>query len=112
MVPIPLNAKVVEIHAFQRPVEPRPLDILEEIHKRLGYRLSLEHLARVTLNAQKTADGLQALRWWKQGRIREIIDYCKQDVAITRDLFLYGEKNGYLLFNNKAGNTVRIPVNW
>ena len=88
------------------------LDILEEIHKRLGYRLSLEHLARVTLDIKKTADGLQALRWWQQGRIREIIDYCKNDVAITRDLFLYGEKNGYLLFQNKAGNTVRIPVDW
>lgn len=88
------------------------LDILEEIHKRLGYRLSLEHLARITLDSKKTADGLQALRWWQQGRIREIIDYCKNDVAITRDLFLYGEKHGYLLFQNKAGNTVRLPVDW
>ena len=88
------------------------LDILEEIHKRLGYRLSLEHLARITLDVKKTADGLQALRWWKQGRIREIVDYCKNDVAITRDLFLYGKKHGYLLFQNKAGNTVRLPVDW
>jgi DEAD/DEAH box helicase domain-containing protein len=88
------------------------LDILEEVHKRLGYRLSLEHLARVTLDAKKTADGLQALRWWKQGRIREIIDYCKMDVAITRDLLVYAKKNKYLLFQNKSGNTVRIPVSW
>ena len=87
-------------------------DILEEVHKRLGYRLSLEHLARVTLGAKKTADGLQALRWWKQGRIREIIDYCKMDVAITRDLLVYANKNRYLLFENKSGNTVRIPVDW
>ncbi len=88
------------------------LDILEDVHKRLGYRLSLDHLARVTLGSKKSADGLQALKWWKQGRIREIIEYCKKDVAITRDLFLYGKKNGYLLFNNKAGNTVRVPVKW
>jgi DEAD/DEAH box helicase domain-containing protein len=88
------------------------LDILEDIHNRLGYRLSLDHLAMVTLNKKKIADGLQALRWWKQGRIREIIEYCKADVAITRDLFLYGKKNGYLLFNNKAKKTVRIPVKW
>ena len=88
------------------------LDILEEVHDRLGYRLSLDHLARVTLGKEKTADGLQALRWWKQGRIREIIDYCKVDVEITKDLFLYGKDNGYLLFNNKAKKTVRIPVNW
>ncbi len=88
------------------------LDILEEVHNRLGYRLSLDHLAGATLGEKKTADGLQALRWWKQGRIREIIDYCKADVKITKDLFLYGKKNGYLLFNNKAKKTVRIPVKW
>lgn len=88
------------------------LDILEEVYKRLGYRLSLDHLVRVTLGKKKTADGLQALRWWKQGRIREIIDYCKADVVLTRDLFQYGKKNGYLLFNNKAQQTVRIPVEW
>jgi DEAD/DEAH box helicase domain-containing protein len=88
------------------------LDILEDVHNRLGYRLSLDHLAKVTLGKKKTADGLQALRWWKQGRIREIIDYCKKDVEITKDLFLYGQKNGYLLFMNKAKKTVRIPVKW
>jgi len=88
------------------------LDILEEVHDRLGYRLSLDHLAKVTLGKEKTADGLQALRWWKQGRIREIIDYCKVDVEITKDLFLYGRNNGYLLFNNKAKKTVRVPVKW
>ena len=88
------------------------LDILEEVHNRLGYRLSLDHLAGVTLGKKKTADGLQALRWWKQGRIREIIDYCKADVEITKDLFLYGKKNGYLLFKNKAKKTVRVPVKW
>jgi DEAD/DEAH box helicase domain-containing protein len=88
------------------------LDILEEIHNRLGYRLSLDHLARVTLGKEKTANGLQALQWWKQGRIREIIDYCKKDVEITKDLFLYGQRNGYLLFMNKAKKTVRIPVKW
>ena len=88
------------------------LDILEEVHNRLGYRLSLDHLAGVTLGKKKTADGLQALRWWKQGRIREIIDYCKADVEITKDLFLYGKKNGYLLFKNKAKKTVRVLVKW
>jgi DEAD/DEAH box helicase domain-containing protein len=88
------------------------LDILEEVHDRLGYRLSLDHLARATLGEKKTADGLQALRWWKQGRIREIIEYCKDDVKITKDLFLYGKKNGYLLFNNKAKKTVRVLVKW
>ncbi|MFP3998538.1 MAG: DEAD/DEAH box helicase [Desulfobacterales bacterium] len=88
------------------------LDILENVHNHLGYRLSLEHLAKVNLGAPKSADGLQALRWWKEGRIAEIIAYCKKDVEITRDLFLLGKNRGYLLFENKAGKNVRIPVNW
>ena len=88
------------------------LDILEEIHHRLGYRLSLDHLARVTLNRQKSTDGLQALRWWKQGRIKDIIDYCQQDVALTRDLFLFGKANGHLLFMDRRGRKERIPVHW
>lgn len=88
------------------------LDILEDVHTRLGYRLSLDHLAGVTLGTQKTANGMQALKWWKQGKIKEILEYCNKDVAITRDLFLYGYKKGYLLFRNKAGKVVRIPVDW
>ena len=83
---------------------------LEKVHERLGYRLSLDHLATETLEVKKSADGLQALRWWKQGKIREIIDYCKIDVKITKDLFLFGKTNGFLLFKNKAGSRVRVPV--
>jgi DEAD/DEAH box helicase domain-containing protein len=88
------------------------LDILEDIHHHLGFRLSLAHVAQETLGATKTADGLQALQWWQQGRIRDLIDYCKMDVKLTRDLFLFGRKNGYLIFSNRSGKRVRIPVNW
>ena len=88
------------------------LDILERVHARLGYRLSLDTLAKATLGEQKSADGLAALAWWKEGRIDEIITYCKKDVAVTRDLYRFGRDNGYLLFTNKAGQTVRLPVVW
>ena len=90
----------------------KTLDILEDIYDHLGFRISLAHLAEVTLDTHKTADGLQALRWWKQGRMDEIIKYCRQDVRITHDLYLFGKENGYLLFNNKAGETIRIPMKW
>ena len=88
------------------------LDIMEKIYDRLGYRLSLDRLAEHTLGVKKTADGLQALKWYKEGRIQEIADYCRQDVKITRDLYLYGLKNRYLLFKNKAGSIVRLPVDF
>jgi DEAD/DEAH box helicase domain-containing protein len=86
------------------------LDILEVIKNRLGYRLSLDHLATQTLGVQKSADGLQALKWYKEGRLDLISEYCQKDVEITRDLFLYGLENGYLIFKNKAGCKVRCPV--
>jgi DEAD/DEAH box helicase domain-containing protein len=88
------------------------LDILEDVHRYLGFRLSLNHLAKATLGVEKSADGLQALEWWKAGRIRKIVRYCRKDVEITRDLFNFGRKTGHLLFNDKSGKTLRIPVDW
>jgi DEAD/DEAH box helicase domain-containing protein len=88
------------------------LDLLGSIHEFLGYRLSLDHLARETLGAAKSASGIEALTWWKQGRIADIIAYCRQDVAVTRDLYLFGLRHGHLIFRNKAEKTVRLPVNW
>ena len=88
------------------------LDIMEVITNRLGYRLSLDRLAEHTLGVKKSANGLLALQWYKEGRIDEIISYCRHDVKITRDLFLFGLENSYLLFQNKAGSIVRLPVDF
>jgi DEAD/DEAH box helicase domain-containing protein len=88
------------------------LDILEDIHSRLGFRLSLAHLAQETLGTTKQVDGLQALKWWREGRIRDIVDYCKKDVKLTRDLFLFGRQNGYLIFSNRGQKRMRVPVDW
>ncbi len=86
------------------------LDLLEVVKSRLGYRLSLNRLAQCTLGSKKSADGLQALEWYKQGEIEKISRYCKKDVEITRDLMLYGLEKEFFLFRNKAGKTVRLPV--
>jgi DEAD/DEAH box helicase domain-containing protein len=88
------------------------LDLLTHIHERLGYRLKLDNLAQATLGAPKSADGLQALAWWKEGRLDLISEYCRKDVELTRDLYLYGREHGYVLFTNKAGARVRVPVSW
>lgn len=86
------------------------LDLLEEIHARLGYRLSLDRVAEQTLGTIKSANGLQALKWYKEGKIKKIVSYCKKDVEITRNLLLFGLENGFLLFKNKAGSIVRLPL--
>jgi DEAD/DEAH box helicase domain-containing protein len=88
------------------------LDLLLKVQEQLSYRLSLDSLARTTLGAAKSADGLLALAWWKEQRLEEIEQYCRQDVVLTRDLYLFGRNNGYLLFTNKAGKAVRVRASW
>jgi DEAD/DEAH box helicase domain-containing protein len=88
------------------------LDLIESVHRHLGYRVSLDNLAYASLGKKKTADGLQALRWWKEGNISDLVTYCRKDVEITLAVYRFGRKNGYVLFHNKAGQAVRVPVDW
>ncbi len=88
------------------------LDMLRDIHARLRYRVSLDALGRATLNTPKSADGLQALQWFKEGRMDLIETYCQKDVEVTRDLFQYGLDNGYLIFDRKGQGRMRIPLDW
>jgi DEAD/DEAH box helicase domain-containing protein len=88
-------------------------DILEDISKRLGYRLGLDHLAEETIHQHKSADGIQAVEWFRQGEMKKLTDYCRRDVAITRDLFLYGVEKGNLIYREKKNNRrVRLLVQW
>jgi DEAD/DEAH box helicase domain-containing protein len=86
------------------------LDLLTLVYDQLGFRLSLDHLAEATLGVGKTASGLDALRWWQEGRLDDIIAYCRADVRITRDLYRFALKNGYLLYRERAGGTFRVPL--
>ena len=88
------------------------LDILRDVHAQLGYRLSLDALGTATLNTPKSAGGLQALQWYKEGRLDLIETYCRQDVDLTRDLFRYGLSHGHLLFDRKGEGRLRVPVAW
>jgi len=88
-------------------------DILEDIFKRLGFRLGLDHLAKETLGRGKTAHGLQAVEWFRQKEMKKLTEYCRQDVIVTRDLFQYGLKNGHLIYKEKrSGTRLRLLVDW
>jgi DEAD/DEAH box helicase domain-containing protein len=102
---------VLEKYA-SKPLDNLPtLDILEEIYYSYGRRIKLDNIAQATLGSQKTANGLMAVKYWKQGRINELIEYCRHDVELTKQLYDYGVKTGYLL-NDNFGKLERIPVAW
>jgi DEAD/DEAH box helicase domain-containing protein len=87
-------------------------DILEQIHQRLGFRLSLDHVAENTLGQAKQADGIQAVRWFREGQWEALIRYCQDDVRLTREVFRYCLDNGYLVYADRQGNRVRLPTPW
>ncbi len=88
------------------------LDILEVVRKHLGFRLSLDHLSHITLGYGKIGTGLDALRWFREGRMDKVIQYCKYDVKLVKELYEYGKEHGYLLFKDRSERTLRIPVSW
>lgn len=94
------------------------LDILEEVKKELGFRLSLNSLSEATLSedgkkAGKSAGGLQAIEWFKTGQIEKIKEYCTQDVKLTRELYEYGKTYGCLYYwDAKKGERCKVRASW
>lgn len=90
----------------------RTLDMLAALHARLGFRLSLNHLAQVNLGEAKAGNGEQSLLWWKEGRVDLVEQYCRRDVEMTLRLYAMGQERGYLLYQDHADRRVRVPVEW
>jgi DEAD/DEAH box helicase domain-containing protein len=88
------------------------VDMLDHIYKRLGFRVALNNLAGATLGTAKSADGLQAVRWYKEGRMQEILDYCQQDVEVTRQLYDYGRRHKHVKYRDRNWRIQMVQVNW
>jgi DEAD/DEAH box helicase domain-containing protein len=89
------------------------LDLLEDIHLRLGFRVGMGRLALDTLGLGKSADGLQSLEWVKQGRLDLVEAYCRRDVEILRDLYLHGRREGCLFYHDQRRDVrLRLSVEW
>lgn len=87
----------------------KSIDLLEDIKESLGRRLRLDSVAQATVGAKKSADGLAAVRWWREGKIDEIKKYCEQDVKVTVKIFNYALEHGHVKF--KDGTRKReIPI--
>jgi DEAD/DEAH box helicase domain-containing protein len=88
------------------------LDMLVDLQERLQHRLSLDSIATATFGVEKTAEGLQAIEWFKQGKLLEIAEYCCYDVKITRLVHEYGVQNRQLHYQNRFGKKLTVPVSW
>ncbi|MDD2757843.1 MAG: ribonuclease H-like domain-containing protein [Patescibacteria group bacterium] len=89
------------------------LDIMKHVKAGLGIRLKLDDLAQATLDdVKKSADGMQAIRWWKEGKIDEIKKYCEQDVDITKKIYEFGRDNRQLFYKSLTGDITPFAVDF
>jgi DEAD/DEAH box helicase domain-containing protein len=88
------------------------LDMLVVLHETLKHRLSLDSIASATFGLEKTSEGLQAIRWFKEGRLLEIAEYCCFDVKLTKLVHEYGARHRQLFYKNRFGAKMSVPVKW
>jgi len=88
------------------------VDMLQDIHRQLGFRLSLDAVASATLGITKSADGVQAVRWYRQGQIEQVLAYCERDVQVTRDVYEFGRHNGFVRYVDRRRRMCQVPVRW
>jgi DEAD/DEAH box helicase domain-containing protein len=90
----------------------RSTDMLQDIYRVLGFRLSLDSIAKATLGATKTADGVQSVLWYRNGELDKVAEYCKADVDITRRVYEFGRDNGFVHYYSRLGSKLKVAVNW
>lgn len=90
----------------------RIIDLLEHLHQALGFRVSLDNVASATLGLHKTASGLEAVRWYRQGEIEKLMDYCEEDVRITWRLWEHGRARRQVAIRDRDFRLRTIPVDW
>jgi len=88
------------------------LDLMIDLQKKLQHRLSLDAVASATLGVEKTAEGLQAIKWFREGKLMEIAEYCCFDVKITKMVYDYGATYKQVFFDDRFGRRQKVEVDW
>jgi DEAD/DEAH box helicase domain-containing protein len=100
----------LEVLRAYAPIEKLKLlsfDVHEKLHKQLGHRIKLDQLAKDTLHAAKSGDGVKAVEWWRAGQRERVASYCEQDVAILRDLVEHARAKGHVVVSSR-----QVSVTW
>ena len=83
------------------------VDLFVSLQQASGKRIGLDSVAQATLGIQKSGHGLDAVAWWNAGEVQKIIDYCIQDVKVTKALYDYAREHGSLsYFDRHTGGKI------
>lgn len=90
-------------------------DILDEIKKVEGKRMSLDSLAKATLNAAKNDHGANAIKYWNAGDAESLAKlrmYCEMDVEITTKIYDHALHNKFLKYTDFWNETREIKLDF
>jgi len=108
------DLEVLSAYGDVRDLRGKSLDLLQDLKRRLGFRVSLQSLAQATLGKGKTGSGLDAVKWWRSGdpALRQrVVDYCRMDVQILREIVAYGRREGFVKVPSQ-GRDLPVYVAW
>jgi hypothetical protein len=88
------------------------LDLMLALKDELDHRLSLSAIASGTFGVDKTAEGMQAIEWFRKGKLIEIAEYCCYDVKLTRLVHEFGMQHRQIFYLNRFGKKIAVPVKW
>ena len=93
----------------------KSFDVLVDLKRRLGYRVSLQSLAQATLGRSKSGTGMEALLLWRSGdpgKRRQVVEYCQRDVELLRDCVAFGRREGYVRVPALPEKLLTVYVSW
>ena len=94
----------------------RSKDMLVLLSRELGFRVKLDSLAKATLGRGKDGSGTDCVDWWRSGdpvQRQKAIEYCKMDVELTRDIYLFARQNSYLMIDDARQHMRRrVDLSW
>jgi DEAD/DEAH box helicase domain-containing protein len=88
----------------------RTVDILRDLYQALGWRPKLDDVVAATLGETKSADGLQAVRWFREGKLDQVIAYCRRDVEVTWKVYEFGRTNGHVKYHDRRWRKHMVPA--
>jgi DEAD/DEAH box helicase domain-containing protein len=91
-------------------------DLLGHLSRKLGFRVKLDSLAQSTLGRGKIGLGTESIEWWRSGDPvlrQKVVDYCRMDVELTRDIYLFAKERGYVCIeDSKQGGLRQVAISW
>ena len=112
---LPVLLDEIDIDTF-RALQTKPhLDILQYFYFRVGgrFRVGLDNLAQNTIGRGKTGNGADAPILLREGKMTELVAYCKNDVEITKAIYEFGVEQGYINYlDNQTNKVTKMKVDW